>query len=396
MLVKIKDVCQVVSGATPSTSNLSFYDGNIYWITPKDLADNGNRKFIDNCGRKITTEGYNSCSTVMIPSNNILISTRAPIGYIAINKVDCCTNQGFKSLICDKQKVVVDYLFYLLKSRMNEIELLGSGTTFKEVSKTSIENFEIDLPTLETQEKIASILIKIDEQIERNSTMVKKLQVLSQAIFNKWFVQFDYPEFEGGMQYNPILKKDIPLGWTACKLTECIKWESSSQPPKSTFSDVPKIGYIRFIQNRDYDSQNHITYIPLKNTTKTCTKYDIMMDKYGDAGRIRCGLEGAYNVALAKITPTIQSSQEYIRQFLQRETNYEYLHNACMASTRASLNEQTLSGIIMPVPPQKVLSKFESIMKKMISYRFAITDSTNELIFIKEKLLPLLINGQLE
>lgn len=184
MLVKLKDIAEVVSGATPSTSNPSFYDGDIYWITPKDLADNENRKYIDNCGRKITAEGYNSCSTVMIPSNNILISTRAPIGYIAINKVDCCTNQGFKSLICNK-KVVVDYLFYLLKSRMNEIELLGSGTTFKEVSKTSIENFEIDLPPIEEQEKIATILTQIDDQIERNNAMVKKLQVLSQAIYNK-------------------------------------------------------------------------------------------------------------------------------------------------------------------------------------------------------------------
>lgn len=201
MLVKIKDVCQVVSGATPSTSNPSFYDGDIYWITPKDLADNGNRKYIDNCGRKITPEGYNSCSTVMIPSNNILISTRAPIGYIAINKVDCCTNQGFKSLICNKEKVVVDYLFYLLKSRMNEIELLGSGTTFKEVSKTSIENFEIDLPPLETQEKIASILSEVDSQIESNNAMVKKLQVLTHA-------SFDYFSKENN-DSNSVMLKDI-------------------------------------------------------------------------------------------------------------------------------------------------------------------------------------------
>ena len=176
MLVKLKDICRVVSGATPSTNISSYYDGDVYWITPKDLADNGNRKYIDDSSRKITESGYNSCSTVMIPKNNILISTRAPIGYMAINTIDCCTNQGFKSLICDTNKVNVDYLYYLLKSRMNEIELLGSGTTFKEVSKTSIENFEIDLPSLETQEKVASILSSIDTQIERNNAMVKRLQ----------------------------------------------------------------------------------------------------------------------------------------------------------------------------------------------------------------------------
>ena len=82
MLVKIKDVCRVVSGATPATNMPSFYGGNIYWITPKDLAGNGDQKYIDDCGKKITEIGYKSCSTVMIPKNNILISTRAPIGYI--------------------------------------------------------------------------------------------------------------------------------------------------------------------------------------------------------------------------------------------------------------------------------------------------------------------------
>ena len=191
MLVKIKDICQVVSGATPATKIPSYYDGNVYWITPKDLADNGDRKYIDDCSRKITESGYNSCSTAMIPKNNILISTRAPIGYIAINTMECCTNQGFKSLICDTSKVNVDYLYYLLKSRMHEIELLGSGTTFKEVSKTSIENFEIDLFFLDIQKKIASILSSIDAQIERNNAMAKRLQVLSHNIFQFYYSKND-------------------------------------------------------------------------------------------------------------------------------------------------------------------------------------------------------------
>ena len=192
MFVKLKDICQVVSGATPSTTNTDFYDGEIYWITPKDLANNSNSKKITNCARKISKEGFESCSTVMIPKHNILISTRAPIGYIAINTMDCCTNQGFKSLICNILKVNVDYLFYNLKFRINEIELLGSGTTFKEVSKTSIENFEIDLPPLEIQNKIASILSSIDNQIERNNLMVKKLQVLGKGIYSKNLLQVNY------------------------------------------------------------------------------------------------------------------------------------------------------------------------------------------------------------
>lgn len=218
---------------------------------------------------------------------------------------------------------------------------------------------------------------------------------MSQGIFTKWFRQYEFPGSNDLFEFNNVINSNLPIGWKACKLTDCIKWESSSQPPKNTFSNVPLDGYIRFIQNRDYDSQNHLTYIPYKNTTKICNKYDIMIDKYGDAGRIRCGLNGAFNVALAKITPTIRSSQEYIRCFLSLDSNYEYLHNACMASTRASLNEQTLSGIIIPIPTEKVLIEFETLMKKLLNYRFSIVESTTKLQKIKEKLLPLLINGQL-
>lgn len=295
--------------------------------------------------------------------------------------------------IPNHNKVNAKYLFYHLS--LLDFTRYDVGSTIPSMTSSLYYSLSIDLPSLDTQNKIASILSQLDSQIERNNAMVKKLQVLSQAIFNKWFRQFEFPNFDGLFEFNDVINSNLPVGWIACKLTDCIKWESSSQPPKSTFSNVPKDGYIRFIQNRDYDSQNHLTYIPYKNTTKTCTKYDIMIDKYGDAGKIRCGLEGAFNVALAKITPTINSSQEYIRCFLSLDSNYEYLHNACMASTRASLNEQTLNGIIVPIPTQKVLNEFETIMKKIMNCRFSIVESTAKLQNIKEKLLPLLINGEL-
>ena len=135
MLVKLKDIALVVGGATPSTTNPDYYNGNIIWITPKDLAQNKGSKYIYKGERNISELGFSKSNTYKIPTNNILISTRAPIGYIAINKVECCTNQGFKTLICDNKKVNVDFLYYLLNTKMKSIENLGTGTTFKEVSK---------------------------------------------------------------------------------------------------------------------------------------------------------------------------------------------------------------------------------------------------------------------
>ena len=103
-------------------------------------------KYIERDGRNITQEGYNSCSTQLIPANSILLTSRAPIGLLAINTVECCTNQGFKNIVYDKSIVDVDYLYYYLKHHIAEIEALGAGTTFKEVSKSSLENYILSLP----------------------------------------------------------------------------------------------------------------------------------------------------------------------------------------------------------------------------------------------------------
>lgn len=400
MLVKLSELCNIKSSKRIFENE--YVEHGIPFIRGQEVSDgtifNGNRY---SC--YISEKRYDELKKLYgVPQKgDILITAVGTIGNL------CYIDNDFRFYYKDgnllqftnfREDIDSQYLYYFMHSEYFKKQLNNNliGAVQKALTMIMLNKIYVPLSDRCTQKQIIKILSSIDNQIERNNSIVKKLQVLSQSIYNKWFVQFDYPGFDGEMQYNDILKKNIPFGWTACKLTECIKWESSSQPPKSTFSDTPQKGYIRFIQNRDYDSQNHITYIPLKSTTKTCTKYDIMMDKYGDAGRIRCGLEGAYNVALAKITPTIDFAQEYIRQILQKETNYEYLHNACMASTRASLNEQTLSGIIIPIPPKEILSEFEVLMKKIISYRFAVVDSINELISIKEKLLPLLINGQLE
>lgn len=233
--------------------------------------------------------------------------------------------------------------------------------------------------------------------------MCQKLQVLGQTIYSRWFNQFEFPDEDnkpyksngGKFVYNEELKKDIPIGWRVTNITNIINWESSSQPPKESFIYKYKNGYIRFIQNRDYDNSNYITYIPKTNTTKICTKYDIMIDKYGDAGRIRYGLVGAYNVALAKINPIIDDTQEYIRSYLNQDGVYTYLHNACIASTRASLNEEILKGLNLYIPNNKVLKEYENIMKTIINQILLINENTRLLNIQKETLLPLLINGQL-
>lgn len=110
--VTLGEIGTIVGGATPSTKNTSFYDGNIPWLTPKDLSVNSN-KYIFRGERNITEAGFKSCSCKMLPKGSVLFSSRAPIGYVAIAANDMCTNQGFKSVI-PNEETDSEFLYYLL------------------------------------------------------------------------------------------------------------------------------------------------------------------------------------------------------------------------------------------------------------------------------------------
>jgi type I restriction enzyme S subunit len=164
----IKDIAIVKNGSTPPTIDSANYDGDIVWITPKDLSDQ-NSRYIFRGERHITRKGYESCSTTMLPKGTVLLSSRAPIGLLAIAAQECCTNQGFKNLVLN-DNVDGKFLYYFLKTKIKEIEKLGSGTTFKEVSKTSLENWQIDIPeSIFHQQNIASVLSALDDKIEINN-----------------------------------------------------------------------------------------------------------------------------------------------------------------------------------------------------------------------------------
>jgi len=143
-VVNLIDFAEIKNGATPSTANPLNYGGDIIWITPKDLSDQQS-KFVYQGERNISQLGYNSCSTNLLPANSVLLSSRAPIGLVSITKAKLCTNQGFKNLVPHDAKNSL-YLYYYIKHHIKQIEQLGTGTTFKEVSREDLCKFPILMP----------------------------------------------------------------------------------------------------------------------------------------------------------------------------------------------------------------------------------------------------------
>ena len=144
-VIHLADFADIKNGATPSTANPLNYGGDIVWITPKDLSDQKS-KFVYRGERNISQLGYDSCSTNLLPANSVLLSSRAPIGLVSIAMTELCTNQGFKNLIPHDDKDSL-YLYYYIKHHVKQIEQLGTGTTFKEVSREDLCKFPILTPS---------------------------------------------------------------------------------------------------------------------------------------------------------------------------------------------------------------------------------------------------------
>ena len=183
-MARLGDVCTIVSGSTPSTGVAEYWDGNIKWITPAEL--NEDSFYITDSIRHITEQGKNKTGLTYMPVGTVILSSRAPIGKTAITGCEMCCNQGFKNLICT-DKIYNEYLYFFLKGKTEYLNSLGRGATFKELSKSIVENIEIPLPTYSVQKQIALQMSKIESIISLRKQQLSKLDELVKSRFVEMF-----------------------------------------------------------------------------------------------------------------------------------------------------------------------------------------------------------------
>lgn len=185
-IVSTKFLFTIISGATPESAKSENWDGNIRWITPADYKTKD--VYVAVGRRNLTQMGFDSCSTNMVPSGSIIFSKRAPIGSVAINSADLCTNQGCLSCI-NKGTSFVKFYYYVMSIATEQYELLGSGTTFKEISAQSFSNFMLPVPSYEDQLAISEYLdmkcAQIDTLIANVQSQIEKLKAYKQSLITE-------------------------------------------------------------------------------------------------------------------------------------------------------------------------------------------------------------------
>ena len=368
---KISDIGTVVGGATPSTKKPENYgNGTIAWITPKDLSTFSGR-YIQHGERNITEAGLKSCSTQLLPKDAVLFSSRAPIGYVAIAANDVCTNQGFKSVI-PNENINPLFLYDLLKYNKDKIEVMGSGTTFKEVSGNTMKNIVVSVPTdKKVQERISSMLGSIDNKIEENERINNNLEQQVQALFRNQF----------------LTQETLPDGWIKVTLGEISLMGAGGDKPKTVSATQT--------ENCPYPIySNGISDEGLYGFTNEYKIKDesITVSARGTIGFV-CLRHKSYTpiVRLVTLIPnTDVLSAKYLYLWLKNSP----IHGTGTTQQQLTVPDFRKTEIILPTKEE--MSSFTDTVTPLFEAMWANQDENTKLSKVRDSLLPKLMSGELD
>lgn len=413
-VIKLGDVADIIGGGTPDTKNDSYWGGDVPWLTPKDLSGYGSRH-ISKGERNISYQGLTNSSAKMLPAASVLLTSRAPIGYVAIAKNQLCTNQGFKSLVL-KENADSEFFYYLLKNNVDYIQGMSSGSTFAEISGSQVKALEFKIPSLDVQKRIAGILGALDDRIDvlRRENVV--LEQMAQAVFQSWFVDFDIvrakaagtPESEVCEKYHitPELYALFPSALTPDNLP--LGWEKKSLPEIAT--------YLNGLPLQKFPPKNEDEFLPVikiaelkarsvvgadKASTDIDSKYiiddgDVIFSWSGSlAVDIWCCGKGALNQHLFKVFSNYYPkwfyylwTRKYLFQFQQIA--------AGKATTMGHIQRSHLEEAKANVPSEKILTAADKIISPLIEKIIDNRKQIRTLEQTRDALLPKLMNGEIE
>ena len=350
---KLGEICQIVTGSTPKTSVQEYWGGKYPWVTPAELKGD---VFIDDTERHITDEAVAHTNVTLLPIGTVLLSSRAPIGKVAITTREMYCNQGFKNLICS-DTIFNKYLYFWLKGKTDYLNSLGRGATFKEISKSIVENIQIPLPPIQSQQSIVSELDKINELICLKKEQLKDYDNLAQSIFYEMF----------GDPVANDKKWDIESLGKVCDVRD----GTHDSPQYLQESPYILITSKNLVNGKiDYSNVNYISeedYIAI-NKRSQVDDGDIIMAMIGTIGNpIIVKLEEhkfcIKNVALIKFFNDSLVSNKYVHSLLNNESYLTFIKSQNKGGTQKFVALGTIRKLPIPIPPLSYQQQFAQRIK---------------------------------
>ena len=333
---KLGDVADLVGGGTPSTQNPEYWDGDIDWYAPAEIA---NQIYVKTSQRKITEQGYDNSSAKLLPPGTVLFTSRAGIGKTAILARKGCTNQGFQSIVPHKNELDTYFIFSRTEELKRYGELVGAGSTFVEVSGKQMAAMDLMLPsTIQEQQMIGVFFKQLDNLITLHQRKYDKLTNVKKSMLEKMFPK-------NGSNVPEIRFKGFSDAWEQRKLGDVCQITMGQSPDGATYSDVPS-DYILVQGNADLKNGWVCPRIWTTQKTKTAEAGDLIMSVRAPAGAMG---KTNYNVVLGRGVAGIKGN-EFIYQTLVKMDEDGYWKKLAAGSTFESINSDVISNAEIAVP----------------------------------------------
>lgn len=369
---RLDELCDFYAGATlPTGSDYTGQQDGHLLLKVGDMNLSGNEKFI-NATREWTLQLPNSAT--LAPADSIVFPKRG--GAIGTNKKRLLRREAIldPNMMGVRARNGLDTRYLYHWFLQFDLMLISNGSTVPQLNKKDLAPLKIPLPPLSEQKRIADILDKAD-------AIRRKRQEAVELVQSK-LLKSTFREHLGDPRTNP-------RGWPVVQLGEAINFVGGSQPPKTTFINERRPGYVRLVQIRDFKTDKYPTYIPKELAKRPFEKDDVMIARYGPpVFQILRGLEGTYNVALMKAENTECTTKDFIFYLLQLpEIHDVVVANSQRTAGQSGTNLTLLKSLEIPIPPiekqnaiTKILKSIETYHIKAESYSKAADDLFNVLV----------------
>ena len=403
----INEVGDVGGGSTPSTKVKEYWDGDVAWITPDDLASHGFR-YILHGRRNITEKAVRDHSLRIYPSETVLLTSRAPIGYVAIAKSAVTTNQGFKNIV-PKNGTSSEFLYYLLISIVEYLRDIAGGSTFSELTATTLRQVKIPYPDPTEQSRIAIVLSWFDGLVENLKRQNEVLGKTAMALFKHWFVDFalfkngefadtelgktpknwnvkpigEIVEFRNGISYKGSEKFHKPTGWVFITLNNVI--ESGGFKPEYSWLKSDRIRSHQFLKEGDLIMANTEQTKDgrlLGSPALVFFPHDYREEK------------GVYSHHITKIFPRDSKFKSFLYLNLKATREETVSFHTGTGVWGLDINNFKKNKLVA-VPPQPILERFHSIVEPLLQKIIVNEKQIMILRKARDLLLPLLVFGKL-
>ena len=414
---KLSEIASFIgSGMTPLRSNENYWNSKDYpWLKTEQL---GEYQIFDT-SEYISKVALEETNLKLFPKNTLSVAmygegkTR---GNVSILAEQMTTNQACCNIIVDNKFANYKFVYYWLKNSYYKLRSLSSGIR-NNLNSEDIKKFEINLPSLPTQQKIAAVLSSLDDKIALNKKINAKLEAMAKRLYDYWFVQFDYPDKNGKpyktsggkMVWNEVLKRKIPKGWKVVEMSSVIKQINTGLNPRDNF--ILGNGKIKYVTVKNLTEEGHIDFsnCDLVNSEaqkiiherSQIQKGDILFASICPLGR--CYLiqdspeDWDINESVFSIRPNIDKITSEFLYTLLREAYYvKKMTQKATGSIFKGIIINDIEKIEIVLPPKEVINAFSKKTLPIFNYQLTIQKEIQKLTDLRDRLLPLLMNGQVE